>query len=221
MLIISAMWLSDSCSTIMLFHGLNTCWKQKVSRKVSRSQSSSHSDWFISRVLSPVEKRSVLSVALSLNQWLFCSLWKLKSSKLELKVTESHLVYIFQKNGLLSITPHSVEDLFSVLRAWCCRTSTEPKDTGLPRLTLQCLTAMIHLLHSSSPAERQVEIRMILDSYFQLLNWNRPLSSEHQDRQSWEDSLISLQSQMLSKSMSIGLRLKGFYYDQSIWRQNY
>lgn len=118
--------------------------------------------------------------------------------------------FIFQKNGLLSITPHSVEDLFSVLRAWCCRTSTEPKGTGLPRLTLQCLTAMIHLLHSSSPAERQVEIRAILESYFQLLNWNRPLTSEHQDRQSWEDSLISLQSQMLSKSVTIGLKSKGF-----------
>ncbi|KAM8735229.1 neurobeachin-like protein 2 isoform 3-T3 [Acanthopagrus schlegelii] len=103
-----------------------------------------------------------------------------------------------KKNGLLSITPHSVEDLFSVLRAWCCQTSPEPKSTGLPRLTLQCLTAMIHLLHSSSPAERQVEIRTILDSYFQLLNWNRPLSSEEQDRQSWEDGLIALQSQMLT-----------------------
>ncbi|XP_022621350.1 neurobeachin-like protein 2 isoform X1 [Seriola dumerili] len=103
-----------------------------------------------------------------------------------------------KKNGLLSITPHSVEDLFSVLRAWCCRTSPEPKDMALPRLTLQCLTAMIHLLHSSSPAERQVEIRTILESYFQLLNWNRPLISEQQDRQSWEDSLISLQSQMLT-----------------------
>nr|XP_020468355.1 neurobeachin-like protein 2 [Monopterus albus] len=103
-----------------------------------------------------------------------------------------------KKNGLLSITPHSVEDLFSVLRAWCCRTSSQPKDTMLPRITLQCLTAMIHLLHSSSPAERQVEIRTILESYFQLLNWNRPLSSEQQDRKSWEDSLILLQSQMLT-----------------------
>ncbi|XP_058503253.1 neurobeachin-like protein 2 isoform X2 [Solea solea] len=103
-----------------------------------------------------------------------------------------------KKNGLLSITPRSVEDLFCVLRAWCLRTSPEPKETGLPRLTLQCLTAMIHLLHTSSPAERQVEIRTILESYFQLLNWNRPLSSEQQDRQNWEDSLISLQSQMLT-----------------------
>uniref|UniRef100_A0A3Q1D217 Neurobeachin-like protein 2 n=1 Tax=Amphiprion ocellaris TaxID=80972 RepID=A0A3Q1D217_AMPOC len=102
-----------------------------------------------------------------------------------------------KKNGLLSISPHSVEDLFSVLRVWCCRTSSEPKDTRLPRQTLQCLTAMIHLLHSSSPVERQVEIKTILESYFQLLNWNRP-PSEQQDRQSWEDSLISLQSQMLT-----------------------
>uniref|UniRef100_A0A3P8SL52 Neurobeachin-like protein 2 n=1 Tax=Amphiprion percula TaxID=161767 RepID=A0A3P8SL52_AMPPE len=102
-----------------------------------------------------------------------------------------------KKNGLLSISPHSVEDLFSVLRVWCCRTSSEPKDTRLPRQTLQCLTAMIHLLHSSSPVERQVEIKTILESYFQLLNWSRP-PSEQQDRQSWEDSLISLQSQMLT-----------------------
>uniref|UniRef100_A0A3B4ZN51 Neurobeachin-like protein 2 n=1 Tax=Stegastes partitus TaxID=144197 RepID=A0A3B4ZN51_9TELE len=102
-----------------------------------------------------------------------------------------------KKNGLLSISPHSVEDLFSVLRVWCCRTSPEPKDTRLPRLTLRCLTAMIHLLHSSSPVERQVEIKTILESYFQLLNWNRP-PTEQQDRQSWEDSLISLQSQMLT-----------------------
>uniref|UniRef100_A0A669DUS8 Neurobeachin-like protein 2 n=1 Tax=Oreochromis niloticus TaxID=8128 RepID=A0A669DUS8_ORENI len=105
-----------------------------------------------------------------------------------------------KKNGLLSITPYSVDDLFSVLRAWCCRTSPEPKDTRLPRLSLQCLTAMIHLLHTSSPVERQVEIRTILENYFQLLNWNRPLSSEQEDRESWEDSLISLQSQMLSKT---------------------
>uniref|UniRef100_A0A672J8G5 Neurobeachin-like protein 2 n=1 Tax=Salarias fasciatus TaxID=181472 RepID=A0A672J8G5_SALFA len=80
-----------------------------------------------------------------------------------------------KRNGLLSISPHFVEDLFSVLRAWCCQTSPEPKDTKLPRLTLQCLTAAIHLLHASSPVERQVEIRTILESYFQLLNWNRPL----------------------------------------------
>ncbi|XP_063735209.1 neurobeachin-like protein 2 isoform X1 [Eleginops maclovinus] len=103
-----------------------------------------------------------------------------------------------RKNGLLSITPHSVEDLFSVLRVWCCRASTEPKSTALSRLTLQCLTAMIHLLHASSPAERQVEIRTILESYFQLLNWNRPLSSELKERQNWEESLISLQRQMLT-----------------------
>uniref|UniRef100_A0A3P8V3W9 Neurobeachin-like protein 2 n=1 Tax=Cynoglossus semilaevis TaxID=244447 RepID=A0A3P8V3W9_CYNSE len=103
-----------------------------------------------------------------------------------------------KKNGLLSITPHSVEDLFSVLRAWCLRASSSPKDTRLPKMTLQCLTAMIHLLHSSSPAERQIEIRTILESYFQLLNWNRPLSSEDLDRNSWEENLILLQSQMLT-----------------------
>lgn len=123
----------------------------------------------------------------------------------EVRVTQCFLLFYFQKNGLLSITPDSVEDLFSVLRTWCCQVSTQPKATRLPRLTLQCLTAVIHLLHSSSPAERQVEIKTILESYFQLLNWNRPLSSDCQDKLSWEDSLISLQSQMLSMSTSIQL----------------
>ncbi|KAM4736367.1 neurobeachin-like protein 2 isoform 1-T1 [Anableps anableps] len=103
-----------------------------------------------------------------------------------------------KKNGLLSISPQSVQDLFSILRVWCCRISADSKNTRLPRLTLQCLTAMIHLLHSSSPVERQVEIKTILESYFQLLNWNRPLSSDQEDRRSWEESLISLQSQMLT-----------------------
>ncbi|KAK0134569.1 Neurobeachin-like protein 2 [Merluccius polli] len=101
-------------------------------------------------------------------------------------------------NGLLSITPHSVEDLFCLLRAWCCQRSAEPKDPRIIRLTLQCLTVVIHILHSSSPAERQVEIKTVLEGYFQLLNWNRPPGGCQEDRQHWEDSLITLQSHMLT-----------------------
>uniref|UniRef100_A0AAZ3R101 Neurobeachin-like protein 2 n=1 Tax=Oncorhynchus tshawytscha TaxID=74940 RepID=A0AAZ3R101_ONCTS len=105
-----------------------------------------------------------------------------------------------KKNGLLSITLQSVEDLLSVLRAWCLRTSSNPKDPTLLRLTLQCLTAMVHTLHSSSPAERRLEIRTVLDGYFQVLNWNRPpgLGNEQEDGQSWEEHLITLQSHMLT-----------------------
>ncbi|CAL8361606.1 unnamed protein product [Arctogadus glacialis] len=101
-----------------------------------------------------------------------------------------------KRNGLLSITPHSVEDLFCLLRAWCC--FPEPKDPRVVRLTLQCLTVVIHILHSSSPAERQVEIRSILEGYFTLLNWNRAPGTGQQDGSSWEDSLIILQSHMLT-----------------------
>lgn len=117
-------------------------------------------------------------------------------------ITVDHLAYdgSLQPNGLLAVTSHAVEDLFSVLRAWCCRASHHSQDTSLPRLTLQCLTAMIHLLHFSSPSERQVDIKTILQSFFQLLNWNRPLSSEQQDGQNSEGRLISLQSLMLSKT---------------------
>uniref|UniRef100_A0A674B7R4 Neurobeachin-like protein 2 n=1 Tax=Salmo trutta TaxID=8032 RepID=A0A674B7R4_SALTR len=99
-------------------------------------------------------------------------------------------------NGLLSITLQSVEDLLSVLRAWCLRTSSNPKDPTLLRLTLQCLTAMVHILHSSSPAERRLEIRTVLDGYFQVV---ATAVGEQGDGQSWEEHLITLQSHMLSK----------------------
>ncbi|KAJ0000349.1 hypothetical protein NQD34_012191 [Periophthalmus magnuspinnatus] len=103
-----------------------------------------------------------------------------------------------KKNGLLTITDQAVEDLFSVLRDWCCRTPSEGRDAALPRVTLQTLTSMIHLLHASSPSERLVDIKSVLHSYFHLLNWNRPLCSDEKDRQSWEENLVSLQSQMLT-----------------------
>ncbi|XP_062847864.1 neurobeachin-like protein 2 [Trichomycterus rosablanca] len=106
-----------------------------------------------------------------------------------------------KKNGLQSITPNAVEDLMSVLRSWCLRPSPspqEPKNPQILRLTLRCLTGMIHLLQSSSPAERQVEIRSVLDTFFQLLNWNRPPPAEQEDELTWEDSIVTLQTHMLN-----------------------
>ncbi|XP_036393977.1 neurobeachin-like protein 2 isoform X2 [Megalops cyprinoides] len=103
-----------------------------------------------------------------------------------------------QKNGLSCVTPLAVRDLMAVLQAWCCRASPEPKNPRLLRLTLQCLTAMVHLLHSSSPSQRQVDIRTVLDSYFRLLNWNRLPGDGEGDTRGWEDSLITLQAHMLN-----------------------
>ncbi|XP_031429737.1 neurobeachin-like protein 2 isoform X1 [Clupea harengus] len=104
-----------------------------------------------------------------------------------------------KKNGLMSITSPAVDDLFSVLRAWCLRPSPDhPKDPQLLRLTLQCLTALLHLLHGSSPAERQLDIRHVLDSYFQLLNWSRPPADGADSRLQWEESLVTLQIHMLN-----------------------
>ncbi|KAJ8290724.1 hypothetical protein GJAV_G00016740 [Gymnothorax javanicus] len=103
-----------------------------------------------------------------------------------------------QKNGLFCITSLAVRDLMAVLQAWCCRESSQPKDPQLLRLTLQCLTAMVHLLHSSSPSQRQVDIRNVLDSYFRVLNWNRPLGDGAGDGKGWDDSLVTLQAHMLN-----------------------
>uniref|UniRef100_A0A8C1VMY5 Neurobeachin-like protein 2 n=1 Tax=Cyprinus carpio TaxID=7962 RepID=A0A8C1VMY5_CYPCA len=110
-------------------------------------------------------------------------------------------VCVFQRNGLLSITPQAVKDLMSVLRSWCLTPASspqEPKDPWLLKMTLRCLTAMIHLLHSSSLSDRQVEIRIVLDDYFQLLNWNRPPDSQQGDMQTWEDNLNTLLEHMLN-----------------------
>ncbi|XP_056330694.1 neurobeachin-like protein 2 isoform X2 [Danio aesculapii] len=106
-----------------------------------------------------------------------------------------------KRNGLLSITPQAVKDLMSVLRSWClCPASSpqQPRDPQLLRMALRCLTVMIHLLHSSSVNERQVEIRSALDDYFQLLNWNRPPDTQQGDMLAWEDNLISLLEHMLN-----------------------
>ncbi|MFT7805427.1 neurobeachin-like protein 2 isoform X1 [Arapaima gigas] len=103
-----------------------------------------------------------------------------------------------KKNGLASVTQQAVSDLMSLLRAWCCKPSSEPKDPRLVRLTLQSLTSMVHLLHSSSPSQRQVEIQVVLDSFFRLLNWNWLPETEQGDAHNLEDSLITLQAHMLS-----------------------
>ncbi|XP_061093012.1 neurobeachin-like protein 2 isoform X2 [Conger conger] len=102
-----------------------------------------------------------------------------------------------QKNGQSCITSLAVRDLMAVLQAWCCRDSSQPKDPQVLRLTLQCLTAMVHTLHSSSPAQRQVDIRNVLDGYFRVLNWNRHPGDGEGDRQDWEDGLVTLQAHML------------------------
>lgn len=92
----------------------------------------------------------------------------------------------------------------SVLRSWCLHPARdEPKDPQVLRVTLRCLTTMIHLLHCSSPAERQVEIKTVLNNYFQLLNWNRPPASEQEDGLAWEESIITLQTHMLSKRIRL------------------
>uniref|UniRef100_A0AAY4CT28 Neurobeachin-like protein 2 n=1 Tax=Denticeps clupeoides TaxID=299321 RepID=A0AAY4CT28_9TELE len=105
------------------------------------------------------------------------------------------------KNGLVFITPNAVDDIFSVLRAWCLRApppALSSKDPRILQLSLQCLTAMVHLLHCSSPSERQLDVRHVLDGYFQLLNWSRPPPSAQDDACNCEDGLVTLQTHMLN-----------------------
>ncbi|XP_075444218.1 neurobeachin-like protein 2 isoform X2 [Ascaphus truei] len=99
-------------------------------------------------------------------------------------------------NALLLITPASVEVLIQILQSWCV--SQDVKEHRILELALKCLIEMIHLLHSSSPGQRLVEIRAILDSYFKVLNSDQPLASpERLSEPRWEEELLALRIGML------------------------
>ncbi|XP_069067022.1 neurobeachin-like protein 2 isoform X2 [Pleurodeles waltl] len=104
-----------------------------------------------------------------------------------------------KQNALLLITPVTVEVLMLVLRRWCCLGNRDPTDARLLQLTLKNLIAIVHILHSSSPAQRQVEIRTILDSYFRVLNSDRPVACTDDGAAcQWEEGLLTLRIGMLS-----------------------
>ncbi|XP_066441343.1 neurobeachin-like protein 2 isoform X1 [Eleutherodactylus coqui] len=99
-------------------------------------------------------------------------------------------------NALLLITPASVDVLLLVLQSWCI--GQEERDPRVLQLTLDCLISMIHILHGSSPGQRRVEIRQILDCYFKVLNCDRPLYSPERELGShWEEGLLALRINML------------------------
>ncbi|KAM4705340.1 neurobeachin-like protein 2 [Rhinophrynus dorsalis] len=101
-----------------------------------------------------------------------------------------------KENALLLITPGSIEVLMFVLQTWSV--SPDVKDPQILKLALECLISIIHILHGSSPSQRRVEIRTILDSYFKVLNYDRPWSSqEGVSEPQWEEGLLSLRIGML------------------------
>ncbi|XP_074841359.1 neurobeachin-like protein 2 isoform X2 [Carettochelys insculpta] len=103
-----------------------------------------------------------------------------------------------KENALQAITPASVEVLMLVLRRWCSPGDRPTKDPKLLQLTLKSLVGMIHILHASSPGQRRVEIRTILDSYFKVLNSDQPMASlEGPPDAHWEEGLIALRVNML------------------------
>ncbi|CAJ0964145.1 unnamed protein product [Ranitomeya imitator] len=83
-----------------------------------------------------------------------------------------------------------------VLQSWCA--AQEDRDPRLLQLALDCLIAITHILHGSSPDRRRVEIRYILDCYFKVLNCDRPLCSpETAPGSHWEEGLLALRINML------------------------
>ncbi|XP_031760024.1 neurobeachin-like protein 2 isoform X1 [Xenopus tropicalis] len=101
-----------------------------------------------------------------------------------------------KQNALLLITSESVEVLMLVLWNWCI--SHNARNPHILQLALECLISIIHILHGSSPGERRVEIRNILERYFKVLNTDRPLSSlERKSEPHLEEGLLALRIGML------------------------
>ncbi|XP_077160810.1 neurobeachin-like protein 2 isoform X4 [Paroedura picta] len=103
-----------------------------------------------------------------------------------------------KQNALALITPSAVEVLMLVLRRWGSPASGAPKDLRLLRLTLKSLVEMVHILHASSPSQRQVETRSLLGSFFKVLNSDQPMASlDSSPGAPWEEKLITLRVNML------------------------
>lgn len=121
------------------------------------------------------------------------------------KALQLRLIHLFgaiisgaKQNALQVITPASVEVLMLVLRGWCSPGDRDTRDPRLLQLTLKSLVGMIHTLHTSSPGQRQMEIRTILDSYFKVLNSDQPMAClEGPPAAHWEEGLITLRVNML------------------------
>ncbi|KAM6452892.1 neurobeachin-like protein 2 isoform 3-T3 [Liasis olivaceus] len=103
-----------------------------------------------------------------------------------------------KQNALQMVTPSAVEVLMLVLRRWCLPASGPTKNPQLLQLTLKSVVCMVHVLHTSSPSQRAVEIRAILDSFFKVLNADQSLASlEGSPGPHWEEKLITLRVNML------------------------
>ncbi|XP_025031656.1 neurobeachin-like protein 2 [Python bivittatus] len=103
-----------------------------------------------------------------------------------------------KQNALQMVTPSTVEVLMLVLRRWCLPANGPTKNPQLLQLTLKSVVCMVHVLHTSSPSQRAVEIRAILDSFFKVLNADQSLASlEGSPGPHWEEKLITLRVNML------------------------
>uniref|UniRef100_A0A8D2LF06 Neurobeachin-like protein 2 n=1 Tax=Varanus komodoensis TaxID=61221 RepID=A0A8D2LF06_VARKO len=101
-------------------------------------------------------------------------------------------------NALLAVTPSSVEVLMLVLRRWCSPAGGAPRDPRLLQLALKSLVRMVHVLHGSSPGQRKVEIRAIVDCYFKVLNADQPMAArDGPPGPRWEERLVALRVSML------------------------
>ncbi|KAG2465108.1 NBEL2 protein, partial [Polypterus senegalus] len=106
---------------------------------------------------------------------------------------------IDETNALVAITSLAADDLLGILGSWCNPSNLEPRDPQLLQLSLQCLIAMIHILHGSSLDQRRVEIRTILDSYFRVLNSDWPATIlDTEQRNTLEEQLVTLRTSMLN-----------------------
>ncbi|XP_072324254.1 neurobeachin-like protein 2 isoform X3 [Scyliorhinus torazame] len=150
-----------------------------------------------------------------------------KNSQSLPKTIHLRLIYLYgaiisgsKQNALFAITPNSIEVLMLVLRTSCDTGTQEPKNTKLLQVALKCLIGMIHILHASSLDQRRVTIKTILDSYFKLLNADRPVAVlEEGTKTRLEDGFITLRIEML-RAISEMLNCKDRAVLQAVFLNN-
>ncbi|XP_014667639.1 PREDICTED: neurobeachin-like protein 1 [Priapulus caudatus] len=74
-----------------------------------------------------------------------------------------------QHNALTAVSPATLDVLLDLVTTDAGGATVED-DSSMQNLALKCIVTAVHALHGCSPEQRQVDISVLLDSYFSVMN---------------------------------------------------
>ncbi|KAK3083537.1 hypothetical protein FSP39_025014, partial [Pinctada imbricata] len=105
-----------------------------------------------------------------------------------------------QHNGLRVITPATLDVLLKMIsdnEVSGPANETRQELWDLRELVLKCIICMVHVIHASSPDQRQVEVSHVLEGYMQVL-MNFDLTSDDEHENQVQLTMIGAINEMLS-----------------------